>query len=140
MIIAYNKKSQTSRRRALRHSMPKAEVILWEKLSRKRMHGYKFGPQYGVDQYVIDFYCPRLKLAIEIDGDSHFVFGAEEYDKDRQEYIETFGIRFLRFTNVDVYENIDGVCLSIYDEIEKREGNIKELPVSFTHLVTKHIV
>ena len=64
--------------------MPKAEVILWEKLSRKQMHGYKFRRQYGVDQYILDFYCPRLKLAIEIDGDSHFVTGAEDYDKERQ--------------------------------------------------------
>jgi very-short-patch-repair endonuclease len=84
MTIAYNKKSQTARRRALRHSMSKAEVILWDKLSRKQMHGYKFRRQYGVDQYILDFYCPRLKLAIEIDGDSHFVTGAEDYDKERQ--------------------------------------------------------
>lgn len=119
MTKAYNKKSQTRRRRALRRSMTKAEVILWSKLSRKQMLGYKFRCQYSVNQYVIDFYCPRLKLAIEVDGDSHFVPGAENYDKERQEYIEAFGIRFLRFTNTDICENIDGVCQDIYNEVDE---------------------
>jgi very-short-patch-repair endonuclease len=98
--------------------MSKTEVILWDKLSRKQMHGYKFRRQYGVDQYILDFYCPRLKLAIEIDGDSHFTPGAEEIDKARQEYIEAYGIRFLHFTNPEVCENLDGVCQMIYEEIE----------------------
>ena len=119
MTIAYNKKSQTACRRSLRHSMSKAEVILWKELSRKQMHGYKFRRQYGIDQYVLDFYCPRLKLTIEIDGDSHFVAGAEEYDNARQEHIEAYGIQFLRFTNSDVYENIDGVCQTIWEKIEE---------------------
>jgi len=119
MTIAYNKKSQTSRRRALRSSMSKAEVILWKELSRKQMHGYKFSRQYGVDQYILDFYCPRLKLAIEVDGDSHFVPGAEDQDKARQKHIEAFGILFLRFTNADVCENIDGVCHVIFNKVEE---------------------
>jgi very-short-patch-repair endonuclease len=98
--------------------MPKSEVILWSKLKNRQMHGERFLRQYGVDQYVLDFYCPRLKLAIEIDGDSHFMPGAEEQDKARQEYIESFGIQFLRFTNEDVYKNIDGVCQTLYNRIE----------------------
>jgi very-short-patch-repair endonuclease len=99
--------------------MSKSEIILWSKLSGKQMLGYKFRRQYGVDQYVLDFYCPRLKLAIEVDGESHFMPGAEEQDKARQEYIEAYGIRFLRFMNPDVCENIDGVCQDIYDKIEE---------------------
>ena len=118
MTIAYNKKTQTSRRRALRNSMPKAEVILWSKLSRKQMLGYKFRRQYSVDQYVLDFFCPRLKLAIEVDGESHYIPGAEKQDKARQEYIEAYGIQFLRFTNPEVCDNLDGVCQMIYEEIE----------------------
>jgi very-short-patch-repair endonuclease len=51
------------------------------------MHGERFLRQYGVDQYILDFYSPRLKLAIEINGDSHFMSGAEAQDKARQEYI-----------------------------------------------------
>jgi very-short-patch-repair endonuclease len=120
MTLVYNKKQQTQRRRYLRHSMTKVEIILWSRLSRRQMHGHKFRRQYSVDQYIIDFYCPRLKLAIEIDGDPHFVSGAKDYDKQRQEHIEKYDICFVRFTNADVCENIDGVCQTIYENIEKR--------------------
>jgi very-short-patch-repair endonuclease len=98
--------------------MPKSEVLLWARLKNKQMHGERFLRQYSIDQYILDFYCPRLKLAIEIDGDSHFMSGAEDYDKVRQEHIETFDIQFLRFTNEDVYKNIDGVCQTIWEKIE----------------------
>jgi very-short-patch-repair endonuclease len=118
MQSVYNKKKDQAKRRYLRKNMPKSEVILWSKLKNRQMHGERFLRQYGVDQYVLDFYCPRLKLAIEIDGDSHFMPGAEEQDKARQEYIESFGIQFLRFTNEDVYKNIDGVCQTLYNRIE----------------------
>jgi very-short-patch-repair endonuclease len=123
MTEHYNKSTMTQRRRALRKNLPEAEIILWSKLSRKQMLGYKFRRQYSVDQYVIDFYCPELKLAVEIDGDSHFIPGAQEQDKARQEHIEAFGIRFLRFTNEDVCKNVDGVCQTVYnavDELKKR--------------------
>ena len=87
------------------------------------MSGYKFRRQHSVDQYVLDFYCPELKLVIEIDGDSHFMPGAQEQDKTRQKHIEAFGIRFLRFTNEDVCKNVDGVFQNVYnavDELRKR--------------------
>jgi very-short-patch-repair endonuclease len=109
----FNKKSETKKRKELRHNMPKAEVVLWTQLKGKQIGGHKFRRQYGVGPYVLDFYCPKLKLAIEIDGDSHFQDGAEEYDKDRQELIETLGIRFLRFTNGDVHQSLDGVLEKI---------------------------
>jgi very-short-patch-repair endonuclease len=129
MAQVYNKKEYQARRRALRRSMPTAEVILWSKLKNKQMQGKRFLRQYSVDQYVLDFYCPELKLAIEVDGDSHFVAGAQDYDRDRQEYIEEFGIRFLRFTNTDVIENIDGVCQVIFNKIEEDaivDGTIRQ--------------
>jgi very-short-patch-repair endonuclease len=119
MTKVFNQKKGQEKRRSLRKNMPKSEIILWSKLKNRQMHGERFLRQYGVEEYVLDFYCPRLKLAIEVDGDSHFVPGAEEYDKARQEHIEAFGIRFLRFTNADVCGNIDFVCQNIYDEIEK---------------------
>jgi very-short-patch-repair endonuclease len=124
MAKVYNKKKYQKRRRALRNNMPKSEVILWSKLKNRQMHGERFLRQYGVDQYVIDFYCPRLKIAIEIDGDSHFMKNAEYRDKVRQEYIERYRIKFLRYTNVDVIDNIDGVCQHIYDEIEEISAHV----------------
>lgn len=98
--------------------MPKSEMILWSRLKNRQMHGERFLRQYSVDQYILDFYCPRLKLAIEVDGESHFKTGAKEYDKIRQEYIETFGIQFLRVTNDDVCHNIEGVVQTIYSDID----------------------
>jgi very-short-patch-repair endonuclease len=118
MAEHYNISRLKKRRQVLRKNLSKAEVIMWKHLLNKQMRGYKFRRQYSVDQYVIVFYCPELKLAIEIDGDSHFVPGAEDYDNERQEYIEKYGIHFMRFTNEDVNRNIDGVCQALYDKIE----------------------
>ncbi len=113
MTKLFNKKSETEKRRLLRNNMPPAEWILWKKINNKQLSGYKFRRQYSIKQFVIDFYCPELKLAIEIDGDSHI--DAMEYDNNRQKYIESFGIKFLRFTNLEIYENLDKVV----EEIKK---------------------
>ena len=99
--------------------MPQAEVILWLRLKNKRLKDYRFRRQYSVGKYVIDFYCPKLKLAIEIDGESHFTEKAEIRDKLRQYIIESYGIEFMRFTNREIYENIDGVLLAIMERFEK---------------------
>lgn len=98
--------------------MPLAEVIIWSKLKGKRLQGYKFRCQYSVDRFVVDFYCPKIKLAIEIDGDSHFVEGAEISDRERETIIESYGTIFLRFTNRDVTENLDGVIEKIIEYIQ----------------------
>ncbi|MBU1934494.1 endonuclease domain-containing protein, partial [Patescibacteria group bacterium] len=66
-----------------------------------------------------DFYCPKLKLAIEADGDSHFSEEAYRYDKKRQTYIERYKIKFLRFTNDEIYEFLDGVVQIITEETKK---------------------
>jgi very-short-patch-repair endonuclease len=105
----FNKSEAKDKRRALRKSMLRAEVMVWSKLRGKNVKGYKFRRQYSVGTYIIDFYCAELKLAIEIDGESHFIAGSEDHDRKRQEFIESTGIRFLRFTNTDVYERLDGV-------------------------------
>ncbi|MBI5634214.1 MAG: endonuclease domain-containing protein [Nitrospirae bacterium] len=113
MTKVFNRVSETDKRRALRNNMPDAEILLWSKLRGKGLNGHKFRRQYSVDRFVMDFYCPQLKLAIEIDGDSHFTVGAEEYDRERQEIIESYSISFLRFTNAEVRGNIEGVVLRI---------------------------
>jgi very-short-patch-repair endonuclease len=99
---------------------------MWIHLSRRQMNGLKFRRQYGVDQYVIDFYCPKIKLAIEIDGDSHYYSAAQKYDTERQKYIESCGIHFLRFTNNEIYDNLDGVLQMIYEHTMKYK--IKSTP------------
>lgn len=124
MTQIFNRKEGKKKRRHLRKNMTKAEVLLWLQLKNRKMLGYRFLRQYGVMRYDIDFYCPKLKLAIEVDGDTHYVAGAEEYDRERQQFIEAFGITFLRFMNTDVYENLDGVCSTIIETMEKLAGRI----------------
>jgi len=121
MTKVFNRKKDQGKRRFLRGNMTKAEVQLWSKLKNRQLHGERFLRQYGVDQYVLDFYCPRLKTAIEVDGDSHFAIGAREYDRQREQHIETYGIHFLRFTNTDVSTNLDGVLQSIFQYVEEVE-------------------
>jgi len=118
MTRAYNRESEKFKRRTLRRNMPLPEVILWSKLKDKGLGGYKFRRQYSIGKFVLDFYCPKLKLAIEVDGSSHFVESAQVCDKERQMIIETFGITFLRFTNREIQENIEGVLNKIIECIQ----------------------
>jgi very-short-patch-repair endonuclease len=124
MVRSYNFTTQTGRRRKLRASMPPTEVLLWSQLKGKQMRGCKFKRQYGVGSYVVDFYCPGLRLAIELDGDSHFLDGAEARDMVRQSFIESFGISFLRFPNVEVMNNLDGVLETIYSTVERMQTEL----------------
>lgn len=70
--------------------------------------GLKFRRQHGIGEYIADFYCAEKQIIIEIDGDSHFKEDAIEYDRIRTEFINELGIRVIRVTNIDVYENIEG--------------------------------
>lgn len=115
-----NKTSEKEKRRFLRNNMPKVEIVLWSKLKGRQLKGCKFRRQYSVDKFILDFFCPDFKLAIEVDGDTHFLNGKPERDRERQIFIENSGIRFLRFTNNDIYKNLDGVLKTIEDFIEKR--------------------
>ena len=119
MTCVFNRVSETPRRKSLRHSMPETEVILWSKLQRRQITGMKFRRQYSVGAFVVDFYCPELKLAIEVDGDSHFQPGAEERDAERANFIKQYGIKFFRFTNSDVRENLYGVLTQIWESVNE---------------------
>ena len=129
MTILYNCTSMKARRQMLRNGAPKAEILLWRYLKGKQVGGYKFRRQYSIGGYVVDFYCPELRLVIEVDGLTHYVNDEVKiYDKKRQDYIESLGINFLRFTNSDIYNNIDGVGESLYQFIKssKLNGNINK--------------
>ena len=102
--------------------MPQAEIVLWNQLKGKKIKGLKFRRQYSVGNYVIDFYCTEIKLAIEADGDTHNSDDEIEYDRKRQSDIEIFGIRFLRIRNDDIFENIEEVI----KEIEKTIVEMKK--------------
>jgi very-short-patch-repair endonuclease len=109
MTEYFNRSDEKPLRRELRNEMPRSEVLLWSRLRAKQVLGMRFRRQYSVGPYCIDFYCPEVRLAIEVDGDSHFTDEAKLKDEQRQRWVEGFGIKFLRFTNVDVSENMEGV-------------------------------
>ncbi len=104
MAKVYNKKSGQTKRRELRFNQTLAEKTVWLNIRKRQIEDTRFLRQYGVDKYILDFYSPEIKLGIEIDGDSHL--GKEEYDKYRQNYIEEYKIKIIRFTNEQVLTNI----------------------------------
>ncbi len=112
MTEIFNRTEVKEKRRALRKEMPPAEKIIWNALRDKNL-GMKFRRQFSIGPFIVDFYCSQLKLAIEIDGESHFAEGAEIRDRERQEFIESKGVHVLRFTNTDVYEKLEGVIAQI---------------------------
>ena len=112
MTLAYNKSSEKTKRKQLRNNMTLPEIILWSKLKGSGM-GQKFRRQHSVEAFVLDFCCPVLRLAIEVDGDSHFSGEARSRDMERQKIIESYGFTFLRFTNREIVENLDGVLSTI---------------------------
>ena len=109
----YNNKILRDRRRDLRNSQTKEEKILWEKLKNKQLGGFKFIRQYSVGPYILDFYCSKLRLAIELDGNQHRTISALLYDKERESYLHALDIQTIRFWNSDVDRDIEKVISRI---------------------------
>lgn len=101
-------------RKSLRKNTTPQEVILWSRLRRGEL-GVKFRRQHAFGKYIVDFYCPALKLVVEIDGSQHE--DNQNYDTERTKYLGSFGITVLRFWNNEINENIDGVVLHIQEHI-----------------------
>jgi very-short-patch-repair endonuclease len=97
------------RRRQLRHSSTPAELDLWDQLKSRQFRGLKFRRQYSVGNFILDFYCPKLRLAIEVDGDSHFDPRQAAYDHYRTEWLGSMYIRVIRFRNDEVHGDMVGV-------------------------------
>jgi very-short-patch-repair endonuclease len=112
----FTKKSEQTKRRLLRNNSTKAEVLLWLEIKNKKL-GVRFLRQYSVGTYVVDFYSPEIKLAVEVDGVTHISPEEKEYDRFRQEEIGKNGITFIRFSNNDVYENISNVVEKLKEKI-----------------------
>ena len=105
-------------RKALRNESTPAEIALWQMLKGKNT-GYKFRRQHSIGNYILDFYCSAVHLAVELDGDVHNSFEAEEYDEKRTQYLyNTEKIRVLRFENKDVFDNPTGVLREITEAIQ----------------------
>jgi len=121
MARIYNRQYQKRLRQRLRNSATAAERVLWSRLKHSQLLGFKFRRQQGIAQYVVDFYCPACKLAVEIDGATHSTAREIQRDRIRQRYIESFGVHFLRFTNEDVYENLEWVIKVIAKDLQESD-------------------
>lgn len=117
-IIPYNPKLKELARK-LRKNMTLGEVLLWNELKGKQMLGFDFDRQRPIDNYIVDFYCKELMLAIEVDGSSHTEDEIAINDEIRQKRLESLGVRFLRYSEQDVRKGIKFVLNDIYAWIEE---------------------
>ena len=113
--IEYNPKLKQIAR-TLRNNMTLSEILLWKEIKGKKVLGYDFHRQKPIDEYIVDFYCPKLKLVIEIDGDSHE--GKEEVDLIRQKKLESIGLTVLRYWDFELRANVDGIVGQLKEWIE----------------------
>ena len=115
--IRYNPKLK-ERARYLRQNSTKSEIILWQELKGASL-GYTFNRQKPLDEYIVDFYCKKLALVIEVDGESHNNRG--KYDQKRQLKLESLGLSVLRFYNCQVLQNTEGVIRRVAEVIRGLE-------------------
>jgi very-short-patch-repair endonuclease len=115
--LPYDPKSKQVARMLRKHSTL-AEILLWNALKGKKMLGYDFHRQKPTDRFVVDYYCPGLKLVLEIDGVTHEE--KEKEDRIRQKTLESFGPFVLRFRDEEVKQNLDGVLSALQEWIERR--------------------
>jgi very-short-patch-repair endonuclease len=97
----------------LRKNPTRAEELLWNKLRKKQLGGLRFRRQHIIHTFIVDFYCPKAELVIEVDGSVHG--DQEEYDHERSALLEISGYSVIRFRNMEIEREIDKVLAVIYD-------------------------
>ena len=110
----YNSLTIKNKRRALKARATNAERKLWQKLRNRQVLGVRFHRQFSVGKYILDFYCPVLRFAIELDGSQHLIEPKQlSHDIMRDNFLKKHDIRTLRLTNNEIFANIDGVLAEI---------------------------
>ena len=121
-MLIYNRPNLKNLRRQLRKAMTPPERRVWSILKNRQISGFRFLRQYGVENYSLDFYCPKLKLAIEVDGGQHNDEKEKLSDAERTELLKIYGIIVLRFWNNEVMQNLEGV----HKKITETAFNLKK--------------
>ncbi|MFA5830463.1 MAG: DUF559 domain-containing protein [Candidatus Paceibacterota bacterium] len=111
-----NLSSAKAHRQELRRNATPQEIILWSRLKNNQI-GFKFRRQHSFGKYIADFYCPKLRLVIEIDGSQHLE--QEKYDADRTNFFESLDLKVLRFWNSEINTNLEGVMVGILEFCEQ---------------------
>ena len=122
MKIHYNQKLK-ERARYLRNNSTLSEILLWNELKQRKMHGHQFYRQNPVGNYIVDFFSYKLRLVIEVDIESHdeSVF---EYDQIRQKYLESIGLTILRFDDLEIKKDMPNVLRVIEEWIIKKQKKV----------------
>lgn len=94
--------------------MTETEILLWSRIRKKQILDFQFYRQKPIGNYIVDFYCPKAKLVLEVDGGQHYEEDNIQKDAKRDIYFKTLGIMVLRFTNIDIFQNMEGVLDEIY--------------------------
>ncbi len=102
--------------------MTDAEIILWSRIRRKSMLGYQFYRQKIIGRYIVDFYCQRARLVIEVDGGQHYSLEGKQKDAVRDDYMAQLGLSVLRFSDREILENLDGVAETIWRYLQAGES------------------
>lgn len=97
--------------------MTEAERLLWFKVKGRQLQGYQFYRQKIIGNYIVDFYCPKANLIIELDGGQHYDKEGKEKDKIRDGHISQMGLKVLRFSDREIFENIKGVMERIWNHL-----------------------
>jgi very-short-patch-repair endonuclease len=105
----------TARSQFLRKNATKAEQHLWYDFLKN--YPLQFNRQKVIGNFIVDFYCEKIKLAIELDGSQHYKDDAQIYDSERSAYLNGLDIAVIRFSNLDIQKNFNGVCLEIHRKI-----------------------
>ncbi|MFM9944933.1 MAG: endonuclease domain-containing protein [Bacteroidia bacterium] len=121
LFIPYHKNLKEFSRQ-LRNNSTLSEVLLWNELKAEKMFGYQFNRQKPLDNYIVDFYCKKLNLVIEIDGNSHGFDDIYINDLKRQNILESLGLKFLRFDDLEVKMGMMNVLRVIENFIKEYEG------------------
>jgi very-short-patch-repair endonuclease len=116
IMLNYNKQLKVLSQN-LRKNMTDAENMLWLKLRRKQLKGHQFYRQKVIGEYIVDFYCPKANLAIELDGGQHYSETGQANDRTRDDVLMKMGIKVLRFSDREVFENMDGVMEGIWNNL-----------------------
>ncbi|NJD23716.1 MAG: endonuclease domain-containing protein [Melioribacter sp.] len=115
----HNKKILITQRKQLRNNATQAEKMLWYELRNSQLDKRKFRRQHSVGNYILDFYCPEARLAIELDGGQHENNKQKEYDQKRTEFLNGLKITVIRFKNTDVIFGRDSVVKKILERLKE---------------------
>jgi len=116
-MLPYNKELKQFSQK-LRKNMTDAERRLWSCIRGKQLKGYQFYRQKIIGEYIVDFYCPKTKLVIELDGGQHYTEKGKEKDRIRDDYLAGAGLQVLRFSDREVLTQTEGVLGKIWSYLD----------------------